>query len=237
MTYPGCPNCGRELQIGDFYRLVGARRLPTYLDDLEDSPSFAKDPSTGEIVPMQFSITCGRCGATSAVDIRYQGIVPLTIGVGIVVLLGLLFFVRPKVTWVFFLLAASLCITVYRLWVWIPTGNAKMKVTLISMPDPELANETAAERRARADRDMDVQINRLGPRFQQVYEPPPLEPELADVASQIDAAYEAAPLPSGRPEYERAEEEELERSKVVCAACGEMNQRDFKRCWNCEGLL
>ena len=73
-----------------------------------------------------------------------------------------------------------------------------MTVKLISVPGPELENETRAERRARADHDAAVEIANLGPEFERVVEPVPLEPELADVAERIDAALaEASPATSG----------------------------------------
>jgi hypothetical protein len=165
--------------------------------------------------------------------------VQLAIVVGLILLLVLLVFVTGATglaVWV----CVGLCLGAIAIASRIAAlvTSRMFRVTLISTPGAERDEETPAQRSSRADRDMDVEINRLGPDYLQAPEPQPLEPDLADVAARIDAAYVAVPpSTSGRPDYERAEEQELERAKVVCAACGEMNQRDFEKCWNCEGAL
>ena len=243
MMYPPCPKCGHELQIGDFYREVDARRVPSFGEPSSySSLRFHKDRYTGKVVPNQFSITCARCGATSAIDTsppRVVMVLMLVMVIGFFVVWGLLM-LTPRVTG----FAVVLCLGAYlgicgaiarvvdRL------GIRVFTVKLVSVPGPEREHESRAERRARADHDAGVEIASLGPEFERVVEPVPLEPELADVAARIDAAHaEAAPAASGRPEYERAEEEALERSKVVCEKCGRMNQREFEKCWNCEAAL
>ena len=242
MMYPPCPNCGHQLPIGDFYREVRARRLSTFRSStFLESPGFRQDPYTGEEVPVQFSITCAPCGATSAVDTSDQfRIGPLVIGAGLVFLLGVLVLARMAPAWIVTVCAITglgACAPIFRV-LSISMSKTIYTVTLTSVPDPEREKETYAERRARSDLDAAREIARLGPDFQQVVEPVPLEPELADVATRIDAAHAAAPRdPSARPEYELAEEEELERAKITCAKCGELNQRDFGKCWNCESAL
>ena len=239
LSYPRCPNCGRKLLIDDFYRLVGARRILSFWGDYFRSQRLMKDPLTGEDVPTEFSITCGGCGAKSAVDNSPQGMVQLAIVAVLGLLLVLLVFATGATglqIWILAMVCLGAAVTASRIAAVITSRT--MRVRLISMPDAERDNETPADRRARADRDMDEDVARLGPDYLRVPEPKPLEPELADVAARIDAGYvAAAPSTSERPEYERAEEQELERAKVVCAACGEMNQRDFEKCWNCEGAL
>jgi hypothetical protein len=240
MGYPCCPNCGRNLPIDVFFREVGARRIPSF--GFDGSSRLSKDPLTGEEVPSEFSITCAGCGAKSAVDTWPGDKIQLAILAGsglLLVVLVLVVLARGVPGWL-----VSVGVVVYLgavgtvLKIAAVLTARMMRVTLISTPGAERDNETSAERRALADRDMDVEIARLGPDFLRVPEPTPLEPELADVAARIDAAYVAAPpSTSERPEYELAEEQELERAKVVCVACGEMNQRDFEKCWNCEGAL
>jgi hypothetical protein len=242
MIYPPCPNCGLQLPIADFYREVGARRLPKFrFSPLSDSPGFRKDPYTGREVPVQFSITCVPCGATSAVDTsdqdKYAAIAMIA---GLVLVLGLLW-LSGHATALIVLLCVTMylgaCVSIYRV-VSVFMSQTIFTVRLTSVPDPEREKETYAERRARSDHDAAVEIARLGPDFQKVVEPVPLEQDLADVAARIDAAHAAAPhATSARPEYERAEEEELERAKITCAKCGELNQRDFGKCWNCESAL
>jgi hypothetical protein len=243
MLYPPCPNCGHQLPIGDFYREVGARRLSIFrVSELSDSPGFRKDPYTGEEVPVQFSITCAPCGATSAVNTSDQDkTAALVLGAGLVLLLlGVLVLARLASAYVvtlFVIMYLGAFFSILRV-LSVFMSRTIFTVTLTSVPDSEREKETYAERWARSDHDAAVEIARLGPDFQQVSEPEPLEPELADVAARIDAAHAAAPqAASARPEYELAEEEELERAKITCAKCGELNQRDFGKCWNCESAL
>lgn len=242
MAYPSCPNCDRKLPIDDFYRLVGARRIPTFDFWNVRSQRLMKDPITGEAVPSEFSITCAGCGAQSAVDTWPRDKILLKIIAGLVLLLVVLvlwLLAKGVPGWVVWAcVAACLSAAIIPFKIAAVLTSRMMRVTLISRPGAERDNETRAERHARADRDMEVEIARLGPDYLRVSEPQPLEAGLADVAARIDAGYvAAAPSTSDRPEYERAEEQELERSKVLCAACGEMNQRDFEKCWNCEAAL
>jgi hypothetical protein len=242
MFYPPCPNCGRELPIASFYREVGARRLGKFRSrPLSDSPGFRKDPHTGEEVPVQFSITCAWCEATSAVDTSNQDKVgTLFVGAGLVGLLVVLFLTRNLTAWgvtVFVLMYLGAWVTIYRV-LSAFTSQTIFTVTLTAVPDSERQNGTYVEQRARWHHDAAVEIARLGPDFQRVVEPEPLEQELADVAARIDASHAAASQAApARPEYERLEEAELERAKITCAKCGELNQRDFGKCWNCESAL
>jgi len=240
MGYPCCPNCGRNLPIDVFIREADARRIPSF--GFYESRRVSKDPITGKEVPSEFSITCPRCGAKSAVDSWPGDKIQLRIlaGLGLLlVVLVLVMLAKGAPGWL-----VCVCVVAYLGAVGTVMRIAAvltarmMRVTLISTPGAERDNETPAERRALADRDMDVEIARLGPDYLRIPEPKPLEPELAAAAARIDAEYLAAPPSvSERPDYERAEEQELERAKVVCVACGEMNQRDFEKCWNCEGAL
>ena len=239
--YPRCPHCGHALPIDDFYRQVGARRVPSFWTELSASPRFRKDPITGEEVPSQFAISCTRCGTKSAVDTWPGDKIQLALLAGLALLLVLMILVLRARGGTSF--AVFVCVVAYVGAALIPLKIAAvitsrmLRVTPISGPIAGWDNESRTDRLARSDRDMDVEIARLGPDFQ-VPEMKPLEPGLADVAARIDAAYVAAPpSTSERPEYERAEEQELERAKVVCAGCGEMNQRDFEKCWNCEAVL
>jgi hypothetical protein len=215
--------------------------VPSFGTDLSASPRFRKDPIQGREVPRQFAISCTRCGTKSAVDTWPGDKIQLALLAGLALLLVLMILVvRARGVTSF---GVFVCVVAYVGAALIPlkmaavTTSRMMRVTPISGPVAGWDNESRTDRLARSDRDMDVEIARLGPGFQ-VPEVKPLEPGLADVAARIDAAYVAAPSSiSERPEYERAEEQELERAKVVCVACGERNQRDFEKCWNCEAAL
>ena len=183
---------------------------------------------------------CARCGATSAVHTTERDyIVLLYVVAGLVVVLGVLWLAGITGTY-----SRLLCVTAY-LAACAPFLRVAslffppvMTVTLTALPAPEREKETRDQRRARWDRAAAIEISKLGPEFERYVEPVPLEQELAEEADRIDAAHAAAPPPtSAQPEYERAEAEELESAKVTCVSCGELNQRDFGRCWNCEAVL
>src|SRR5690349_22633457 len=140
MTYPPCPHCDHELPVGDFFEEVGARRLSSFdPNSLSASSRFRKDRSTNEYVPLDFSIMCARCGATSAVHTTERDyIVLLYVVAGLVVVLGVLWLAGITGTY-----SRLLCVTAY-LAACAPFLRVAslffppvMTVTLTALPAPE----------------------------------------------------------------------------------------------------
>ena len=152
--YPRCPHCGHALPIDDFYRQVGARRVPSFwLPSSPESPRFRKDPITGEEVPSQFAISCTRCGTKSAVDTWPGDKIQLALLAGLALLLVLMILVLRARGGTSF--AVFVCVVAYVGAALIPLKIAAvitsrmLRVTPISGPIAGWDNESRTDRLAR----------------------------------------------------------------------------------------